>query len=615
MVDRNGNATLQGADTEHLTGTTDTIATATPKSYSGYSYAAGYDKDGNTEVASGLIAGDGSLVLKLYYVQDALKVTYVDWNDSVITTETVGYGEDATPPTDPTRPGYHFRSWDKDGKNITEDTTITAQYDPNTDTPYIVKHYLVDAFGVATPACPDEELTGTTDTTATATPKTFAGYSHDPNYPGTIAEGLIAGDGSLVLILYYTQDKLTVTYVDFDGSVITTETVGYGDDATPPADPTRPGYHFRGWDKDGKNIIENTTITAQYDPDTDTPYKTEYYWVDADGNVTLHETVPGQGTTGDTAHADVKNYTGYNYSPGYNKDGNTEVASGTIAGDGSLVLKLYYIAVEEQKESVYTVQVRYHLWTADGEVIVTDSVPGTWKPGDKVNPAGLLNAHKPYGFGNGVPVGSNWTVSGDDVTTFDIYYPDTPPVISVKNDVIYVRKPVKLTLDDIYRIADVTITDAEEDIPLSWLKEKGYANITWTVVNYPGGTGYLITLQVTDTPGLKSNYQQLFIFVLDQPEHIRKPKPGETPPSDYTPEGTAWGLDSTGDWVIYIPTKTPLVKHKQPKAKTPAGTGLGLPSTGDSALLTAPAALAAAGAAMLAATRRRRRQRHPNPSD
>jgi len=601
LVDAFGIATPACPD-EHKTGTTDTTATATPKTFSGYTHDPGYPGT----ISEGVIAGDGSLVLVLYYTQDQLNVTYVDGHDgSTITTESVGYGDDATfPAPAPTHPGYHFTGWDSDGKNITEDTTITAQYAPDTDTPYTVEHYLVDRSGNAVLQSSDtEHKTGTTDTTATATPKSYSGYSYTAGYDKDgnkeIASGLIAGDGSLVLKLYYVQDALTVTYVDHDGSLITTQTVGYGDDATPPTDPTRPGYHFKGWDKDGKNITEDTTITAEYEPLTDTPYKTEYYWVDADGNATLHENVPGQGTTDSTVNADVKSYTGYTYSPAYPGT----VNSGTIAADGSLVLKLYYTVVEPQKEPVYTVQVRYHLWTANGEVIVTDTIPGNWKPGDSVNPTGILNAHKPYGFGTGVPVGANWKVSTDSDTVFDIYYPDTPPVINVENDVIYVRKPVELTLEDILRIAGVTITDAEENIPLSKLKEMGYSSIKWSVVNYPSGDGYIITLQVTDTPGLTSDIQSIVIFVLDEPETIRKPKPGELPPSDYTPKGTEWGIDNNGEWVIYIPTATPKTPAAIPKALASSG----LPKTGDSIALTSPVVLAAAGAALLFGERRRRR--------
>ena len=56
----------------------------------------------------------------------------------------------------------------------------------------------------------------------------------------------------------------TVTFVDHDGSELKKETVESGKSATAPADPTRTGYVFNGWDKEFGNITENLTVTAQY---------------------------------------------------------------------------------------------------------------------------------------------------------------------------------------------------------------------------------------------------------------------------------------------------------------------------------------------------------------
>ncbi len=62
------------------------------------------------------------------------KVTFVDWNDKVIETVEVKYGEDAKTPEIPTREGYTFSSWDSSYYNITSDKTIKATYKINTYT-------------------------------------------------------------------------------------------------------------------------------------------------------------------------------------------------------------------------------------------------------------------------------------------------------------------------------------------------------------------------------------------------------------------------------------------------------------------------------------------------
>ena len=56
----------------------------------------------------------------------------------------------------------------------------------------------------------------------------------------------------------------TVTFKDWDGSVLKTQTVEEGSSATAPSDPTRNGYDFTGWDTNFNNITSNLNVTAQY---------------------------------------------------------------------------------------------------------------------------------------------------------------------------------------------------------------------------------------------------------------------------------------------------------------------------------------------------------------
>ena len=56
----------------------------------------------------------------------------------------------------------------------------------------------------------------------------------------------------------------TVTFKDWDGTVLETQTVEEGSSATAPSNPTRDGYNFTGWDVDFSNVTSNLTVTAQY---------------------------------------------------------------------------------------------------------------------------------------------------------------------------------------------------------------------------------------------------------------------------------------------------------------------------------------------------------------
>ena len=61
----------------------------------------------------------------------------------------------------------------------------------------------------------------------------------------------------------------SVIFKDWDGTVLKTEAVEAGKAATAPADPTRDGYVFVGWDKSFANVTENLIITAQYQKEAD----------------------------------------------------------------------------------------------------------------------------------------------------------------------------------------------------------------------------------------------------------------------------------------------------------------------------------------------------------
>ena len=68
-----------------------------------------------------------------------------------------------------------------------------------------------------------------------------------------------------------TAETHTVVFKDHDGNVLSTQTVNDGEPATPPANPTREGYIFIGWDIAYDHVYDDYTITAVYEEIGDNP--------------------------------------------------------------------------------------------------------------------------------------------------------------------------------------------------------------------------------------------------------------------------------------------------------------------------------------------------------
>ncbi|MCF7954129.1 MAG: InlB B-repeat-containing protein, partial [Spirochaetales bacterium] len=117
-------------ETESLSGETDTEVTADAENYAGFSYDAG------TSEASGTIAADGSLVLKLYYERNSYTLDFVSNGDSEVDPITQDYGSTVTAPEDPEREGYSFTGWDPavPATMPSADSELTAKWSPDTYT-------------------------------------------------------------------------------------------------------------------------------------------------------------------------------------------------------------------------------------------------------------------------------------------------------------------------------------------------------------------------------------------------------------------------------------------------------------------------------------------------
>jgi hypothetical protein len=187
----------------------------------------------------------------------------VDYDNTVLFTETVVHGTDATVPVPPHRGGYIFTGWDTDFTNVTSNLTVKALYIathavafyPGDHGTFPVTFIEFIPEGDPTPL-PPWQLTGEPGWR-------FVGWY--PELAPTVTEdtGYTAQWEPVVV----SPTTYTVTFVDYDDTPLgAPQTVVEGNDATAPPDPVRSGYTFTGWDKPFTNITTDLTVKALYEP-------------------------------------------------------------------------------------------------------------------------------------------------------------------------------------------------------------------------------------------------------------------------------------------------------------------------------------------------------------
>lgn len=180
-------------------------------------------------------------------------VTFVDGlTGDIISTASVNECENAVLPEAPIHDGYTFVRYDDNGEFITDDITVTAEYSVNS--------YLVTFIDGLTGSTLSEQVVEYGN--AAAAPEapahegyTFTGWDND----------FESVSCSMTVAAQYARNFYTVTFLDWDGTELGSETVLHGESAAQIPSPERTGYTFIGWDASLTNITSDVTTTAQYE--------------------------------------------------------------------------------------------------------------------------------------------------------------------------------------------------------------------------------------------------------------------------------------------------------------------------------------------------------------
>ena len=181
------------------------------------------------------------------------------------------YGVGATLPTDVTRTGYTFKGW-YDNENLTG-SPVTAIGGAETGNKEYWAKWEINQYTITFDTNGGSEIAPITqdygtEITAPADPTrkgyTFKGW--DKEIPETMPAE------NITVKAQWEINQYTITFDTNGGSEIAPITQDYGTEITAPADPTRKGYTFKGWDKEIPETMpaENITITARW-KDTEKP--------------------------------------------------------------------------------------------------------------------------------------------------------------------------------------------------------------------------------------------------------------------------------------------------------------------------------------------------------
>ena len=200
--------------------------------------------------------------LDIYGNTSGVIVTYKDGN-SEYAKQVLPSGTLATRPDAPAAtPGYTFGGWNKaDGTawdyasdKVTDNITLYAKWAANT---YTITFDTAGGSEIA-PITQDYGTVITAPEAPTREGYTFIGW--DKEIPTTMPAE------NMTVTAQWKINRYTITFDTAGGSEVAPITQDYGTAITAPADPTREGYTFMGWDREIPTTMpaENITLKARW---------------------------------------------------------------------------------------------------------------------------------------------------------------------------------------------------------------------------------------------------------------------------------------------------------------------------------------------------------------
>ena len=188
-----------------------------------------------------------------------------------------------------------------------------------------------------------------------STTEGLTGWYYDADLKQPVEEGKVTINGANITLYPKVEDGHWLTFDSDGGTYHAPKFYLPGVATVDPGETTKLGYTFAGWYNGetrfdfGGELLDNVTLTAHWTANTNTKYTVIHWQENAnDDGYSFKESETKTGTTGATTNATAKRTNRGDYQ-GFTAQ---TITQGTIAGDGSTIVNVYY------KRNNYTLKFR-----------------------------------------------------------------------------------------------------------------------------------------------------------------------------------------------------------------------------------------------------------------
>jgi uncharacterized repeat protein (TIGR02543 family) len=242
----------------------------------GYSFDGWYEEAlfSGSAVSQITLGSTGNKTFYAKWLINSYTISFVSNGGSLVSSLTQDFDSQVSAPTSPTKASYAFAGWFSNAQLTdayafttmpAQNTTVYAKWTPVN---YSITYQTNGGTNhISNPAQYHIESATITLLSPTKTGHAFAGWYEDALFSGSQITQIAFGSmGNKTLYAKWTLNSYTMSFASNGGSLVSSITQDYGTAVSAPANPTRTGYTFVGWNPTFPSTVpgQNQTYNAQW---------------------------------------------------------------------------------------------------------------------------------------------------------------------------------------------------------------------------------------------------------------------------------------------------------------------------------------------------------------